>query len=121
MSGRIEEIQPVILTGLGPIIHCHRMGFNCDSALAFQIHRIKKLILLVTLMDRTRGLEQSIGQSCFAVIDVRDDAEIARQFGSHESRTMRARGCPVNLGSTRASRAGDRAPRQLLDANRIGY
>jgi hypothetical protein len=30
------------------------------------------------------------------VIDVRDDAEIARQFDCHESRTMLGGGCSVN-------------------------
>jgi hypothetical protein len=47
-------------------------------------------------VDRPRRLEQSIGQSGFAVIDVRDDAEIARQFDCHESRTMLGGGCSVN-------------------------
>jgi hypothetical protein len=47
-------------------------------------------------VDRARRLQQSIRQSCFAVIDVRDDAEIARQFDCHESRTMRARSEAVN-------------------------
>ena len=50
-------------------------------------------------MDRACRLEQSIRQRGFAVIDVRDDAEIARQFDSHESRTMRARDCRVNRTS----------------------
>src|SRR5438128_11970105 len=77
-------------------MHRHRMRFDRDPALALQIHRIKKLILLVALVDRPRRLEQSIGQSGFAVIDVRDDAEIARQFDCHESRTMLGGGCSVN-------------------------
>jgi hypothetical protein len=49
-------------------------------------------------MNRTGALEQSIGQSRFAMIDVRDNAEIARQLESHESATIRARWQPVNLG-----------------------
>src|SRR5436190_23884812 len=77
-------------------MHRHWMRFDRDPALALQIHRIKKLILLVALVDRPRGLEQSIRQSGFAVIDVRDDAEIARQFDCHESRTMLGGGCSVN-------------------------
>jgi rhodanese-related sulfurtransferase len=44
-------------------------------------------------MDRTRALEQSIRQRCLAVIDVRDDAEVARELNPHESATMRARRC----------------------------
>src|SRR5439155_7422268 len=78
------------------VIHRHRMGFDRNSALALQIHRIEELILFLALVDRARRLQQSIRQSCFAVIDVRDDAEIARQFDCHESRTMRARSEAVN-------------------------
>jgi hypothetical protein len=41
-------------------------------------------------MNRARALEQSIRQGGLAVIDVCDNAEIAGQLDSHESRTMRA-------------------------------
>src|ERR1700730_6709372 len=75
------------------------MRFNRDPALALQIHRIEQLVLLVAVVNRAGRLEQSIRQSGFAVIDVRDDAEIARQFDSHESRTMRGAGCSVNRTS----------------------
>jgi len=47
-------------------------------------------------VDRARALEQSIGQSRLAVIDVRDDAKIPRQLNRHGSATMRARPCAVN-------------------------
>src|SRR5437868_3953275 len=96
MTRRIEEIQQIHFAGLRAIIHRHRMCFNCNPALALEVHRIEQLVLLVALVNRPRRLEQSVRQSCFAVIDVRDDAEIARQFDSHESRTMRARGYGVN-------------------------
>src|SRR5256714_12143207 len=96
MTRRVEKIESISFPRLGAIIHGHRMRFDRDPALALQVHRIEKLVLLVTLVDRARRLEQSVRQRGFAVIDVRDDAEIARQFDSHESRTMRARGYWVN-------------------------
>src|SRR5258708_32938756 len=96
-------------------MHRHRMRFDRDPAFALQIHRIKKLILLVALVDRPRRLEQSIGQSGFAVIDVRDDAEIARQFDCHESRTMLGCARWVNARADRASR--DDALRNISEAN----
>ena len=45
---------------------------------------------------RASALQQPVGQGRFAVIDVRDDAKIARQLNSHESATIRARLRVVN-------------------------
>ena len=61
------------------------MRLDRDPALAFQIHRIEQLILLLALVDRARALEQSIRQRRLAVIDMRDDAEIAGQLDRHEA------------------------------------
>jgi hypothetical protein len=54
------------------------MRLDCDPALAFKIHRIEQLILPLSLLNSPRPFKQSIRQRCFAVIDVRDDAEVAR-------------------------------------------
>ena len=62
------------------------MCFDRDSPFAFQIHGIEQLILFLALMDRAGPLEQSIRQGGLSVIDVRDDAEIARVLDSHEAR-----------------------------------
>src|SRR5437870_13828833 len=72
------------------------MRLDRDSALAFEIHGIEKLVLLFALLNRARPLEQSVRQSGFAVINVRDDAEVARELDCHESRTMLARRRAVN-------------------------
>ena len=92
------------------------MRFDRDSALPFQVHRIEQLILLFALVDRARALKQPIRQRRFAVIDVRDDAEIARELNCHESAhyasaplsgqsgrrhssRKRAAGLPINQGA----------------------
>ena len=54
------------------------MRFDRDSALPLKIHGIEELILFVAFVDRASALEQSIRQSGLAVIDVRDNAEVAR-------------------------------------------
>ena len=78
MSRRVEQIQPISFTRACPVTHHHRMRFDCDPALALQIHRIEKLILLFPLLNGPGALEQSIRQGRLAVVDVRDDAKIAR-------------------------------------------
>ena len=40
-------------------------------------------------MDRAGALKQPVRQRRFAVIDMRDDAEVARKLNRHESATMR--------------------------------
>src|SRR5260370_42484168 len=60
-------------------------------------------------MNGAGAFEQPIRQGRLAVVDVRDDAKIARQLNCHGSRTMRARLCAVNL-----AHHGPRAPRSAL-------
>jgi hypothetical protein len=54
------------------------------------------LILLFAFMDGAGALEQTIRQGCLAVIDMRDDAKIARQLDTHEDGTMGGPGEGVN-------------------------
>ena len=70
---------------LGGVTHRDRMGLDRDPALAFQIHRVEQLILLVALVNRAGAFEQSIGQRGLAVIDMRDDAEIPGQLDRHKA------------------------------------
>src|SRR5262249_6072925 len=93
---RIEQIQPIGLTRLACVTHRHWMRFDCDAPLPFKVHRIKKLVLPLAILDRASALQQPVGKGRFAVIDVRDDAKIARQLNGHKSATMRVRASAVN-------------------------
>jgi hypothetical protein len=64
------------------------MRFDRDSAFPLQIHGIKELILFFAFVDRTGTLKQSIRQGGLTVIDVRDNAEIARVLDTHEAREL---------------------------------
>jgi len=90
MPRGVEQVEPIRFTRLTRVAHRHWMGFDCNPPLALQIHRVEQLVLLLALVDRARGLEQSIGQCRFAVIDMSDDAKISRELNGHESRTMLA-------------------------------
>jgi len=96
MPRRVEQVQPKRLSLFGRVTHHHRMRFDRDPALPFQVHRIKELILPFPLLDGARALKQPVRQRRFAVIDMRDDAEVARELNCHESGTMRARLRRVN-------------------------
>jgi hypothetical protein len=59
------------------------MRFNRDPAFPLQVHGIKKLILLFSFLNCACALKQPIRQRRFAVIDMRDDAEVARKLNCH--------------------------------------
>jgi len=47
-------------------------------------------------MDRARALKQPVRQCRFAVIDVRDDAEVARELNAMRTALLRVRRYRVN-------------------------
>ena len=59
------------------------MRFDGDAALALQIHGVEHLLHHFALRQRVRRFEQAVGQRRLAVIDVRDDTEIADELGEH--------------------------------------
>src|SRR5262245_27651982 len=85
VAGRIEEVKPVFLAFSRGVTHRDRVRLDRDPALAFEIHRIEELILFLAVVNRAGALEQAIRQSCFAMIDVRDNAEVAGQLDRHEA------------------------------------
>jgi hypothetical protein len=51
--------------------------FDRDAALLLQVHAVQDLTLRLVGGERAREREQPIGQRGLAVVDVRDDAEVA--------------------------------------------
>jgi hypothetical protein len=49
---------------------------DCDAALLFELHAVEELRLLLAHGNHACHVEKPVGQSAFAVIDVRDDAEV---------------------------------------------
>jgi len=60
------------------------MRFNSDAAFPLEIHGIEQLILFLALLNRAGAFKQPIGQGRLAMIDVRDNAKVARSLDSHE-------------------------------------
>src|SRR5437868_8214422 len=81
---RIEKIETIGSARFRPVIHSDRMCFDGDTAFPLQIHGIEQLILFLALLNRAGAFQQPIGQGGLTMIDVRDDAKIARSLDSHE-------------------------------------
>ena len=98
MAWSVGEVQFVMLSALGSILHSNRVRLDRDAALALEVHRIEKLFLRLALLDRSRNLQKAVGESRFTVVDVGDDAKVARVFYSHEKAgTIGQTGRRVNL------------------------
>jgi hypothetical protein len=58
----------------------HRPGFDRDPAIALELHVVEQLLAELALFHGASPLEQAIGQRALAVVDVRNDAEIANML-----------------------------------------
>src|SRR5690606_18098042 len=60
--------------------HAHGLALDRDAALTLDVHAVEVLRPGRTLVDDTGQLQHAVGQGRLAVVDVRDDAEVAQQF-----------------------------------------
>ena len=72
VPGRVDQVELVALPG-----HPDRLGLDRDPALALEVHRVEHLLAHLALGDRVRQLEDAVGERRLAVVDVRDDREVA--------------------------------------------
>lgn len=84
MAGGVGEVQFVVAPVLGAELHGNRVGFDRDAAFALEVHGVEELLLGFALLDRARRLEKAVGEGGLAMVDVRDDAEVAGVFYGHE-------------------------------------
>ncbi len=78
VPGRIDEVQLVALAvTLRRVIKSDRLGLDRDAALAFELQGIEHLVLHLAGFQSSADLDEAVSQRGLAVIDVRDDREIA--------------------------------------------
>ena len=83
MPRGVHEVEFVDFTGLGLVLHRDRMRFDGDAALAFEVHGVEHLILLLADLDGAGVFEEAVGEGGLAVVDVGNDAEITSIGGGH--------------------------------------
>ena len=77
VPGRVDEVELVVLAVLRAVLHADGLGLDGDPALPLQLHVVEELGLLLPLRHRAGLLEEPVRERGFAVIDVRDDGEVA--------------------------------------------
>ena len=72
VARRVDQVELVALPR-----DAHGLRLDRDAALALEIHRVEQLGAHVALDDRLGDLEDAVGERRLAVVDVRDDREVA--------------------------------------------
>ncbi len=88
---RIDQVEIVGLAIPRPVRQGRRLRLDGNAALALEIHRVEHLLLHLAIGKSAAALDQSIGQRRFAVIDMRDDGEIAYVLHQKERAEKRVR------------------------------
>src|SRR5258708_40283039 len=57
--------------------------FDGDAALALEVHGVEDLFVHFALRESAGHFEKAVGERGFAVVDVRDDAEIPYELRIH--------------------------------------
>ncbi len=60
------------------------MGLDGDAALALEVHGVEDLRLHLARLQRAGDLEEAVCERRLAVVDVRDDREVADETGVHD-------------------------------------
>ena len=77
MPRRVDEIQLVRFAVARRVRHAHGVELDRNASLTLEVERVEDLFLHLALLHRARGFDQAVGERRLAMIDVRDDAEVA--------------------------------------------
>ena len=101
MARRINQVQLISLAILRLIIQPHGLRLNGDAAFALNIHIIQHLLRHFALAQTAGHLNQAVGQSRFAVVNMGNDGEITnmvftgRAHAKRYSTRSRPRQCGI--------------------------
>jgi hypothetical protein len=77
VSRGIHQIQDVFLPVLGFVRNGNGLTFDGNTPLPLDVHVVQDLIVKIAVRNEPGALNEPIGESRLAMIDVGDDAEIA--------------------------------------------
>jgi hypothetical protein len=107
VARRIDQVEDVVLAVARAVIEPHGLRLDGDAAFALDVHGIEHLLHHLALGETAGRLDQAIGQRRLAVVDMRDDGEVADVFDGriHGARiSTRVRKRQALVPRTRSSR-----------------
>ena len=82
VARRIDQVQDELLARLVRVREAHGLALDRDAALPLDVHRVEHLVVEIAVLDELGALDEAVGERRFAVVDMRDDAEITYLFHS---------------------------------------
>ena len=83
MTRGVDEVERVDLPVLRGVVEGDGAGLDGDAALALEVHIVEDLILHLARGDGVALFQQAVRQRGLAMVDMRDDAEVADVFFVH--------------------------------------
>ena len=83
VARRVDEVELVALP-----VHAHGLRLDRDPPLALELHRVEELLAHLPLRDGSGQLEDAVGERRLAVVDVRDDREVANAVLLHRAQAL---------------------------------
>src|SRR5258708_2336135 len=77
MPRSVDQVQLVLFAIEGAIEHAHRLCLDRNPFFTLQIHLIERLLHQFTFGNGASELQQTISQRRLAMVDMRDNTEIA--------------------------------------------
>jgi len=77
VAGGVDEVELVGFAVVCLVHHADGVGLDGDAALALEVHGVEYLGLHLAGGQRAGQLEESVRKGGLAVVDVRDDREVA--------------------------------------------
>ena len=78
MPRRVDQVEPVVQPVSRHVLKAHRARLDRDPLLALKVHGVEHLRGHLARIDGVGGLQQPVGERGLAVVNVRDDAEVAQ-------------------------------------------
>src|SRR5215831_10242466 len=120
MAGSVDEVELVEIAVVGFVVEADRVGLDRNAAFAFKVHGIEDLLHHFTLRKGAGDFEKTVGESALAVVDVRNDGEIADEIAIH---AVWGNALKINYrtwGATEQGLAYERVEEELVGAVGLG-
>ena len=86
VAGCVDQVQLISLAIQRGVHHPDRVRLDGDAALPLQIHGVQHLRLHLARSQRSGQFQQAVRQRGFAMVDMRDDREVAKEGCVHRLR-----------------------------------
>jgi hypothetical protein len=99
----VDQVELIELAVLGPEVEPDRLGLDGDAPLPLEIQLVEELLGPLPLADRAGHIQDPVGKGALAVVDVRDDREVADAAGvdgHHGHERLRLSGQTTMLAPT---------------------